>query len=97
MVKPKIINEKDDDIFSQSDKISKLSSAAAYYSKDLLFEKFKIVQNNLNPNLINFKIKKISREKEERIKTENKLNDRFNLIQGMLKTFKNKERQILNK
>jgi hypothetical protein len=57
MSKPQILKEKGENIFIETDKITKISSNTAYNSKDILFERFKIVQNNKNPNLINFRLK----------------------------------------
>jgi hypothetical protein len=94
MIKPKILKESENNIFQDSEKITKLSAAAAYYSKEMILEKFNIVQNNKNPNVINFKVK-ITREKVDELMSEIKSNDKFNVIQGMIGKMKKRERAFL--
>jgi hypothetical protein len=50
--------KEDDTIFKTIESINKIGERQAYLYKDILFDKFCIPQDNKNPNVMPFKIKK---------------------------------------
>ena len=93
MAKPQILMEKGENIFIETDKISKINSRSAYNSKEILLEKFKIVQNNKNPNLINFKVK-TKKDNDDELYGKGK--DKFKIVRSLCQKIIKRRKEFLS-